>query len=108
MTKTDRSEYQVSHRWPIFLPDGRHFLYLACNFSGRLDRNMILLGSLDSAEKRVIVNASTNVAYADPGYLIYWRDNALVAQRFDVHSYSLTGEPRPISEAVQYLSLIHI
>ena len=102
VTKTDRSEYQVSHRWPIFLHDGRHFLYLACNFSGRLDHNMILLGSLDSAEKRVIVNASTNVAYADPGYLIYWRDNALVAQRFDLHSYSLTGEPRPISEAVQY------
>ena len=102
VTKTDRSEYQVSHRWPIFLPDGRHFLYLACNFSGQLDHNMILLGALDSAEKRVIVNASTNVAYADPGYLIYWRDSALVAQHFDLHSYSLTGEPRPISEAVQY------
>ena len=102
VTKTDRSEYQVSHRWPIFLPDGRHFLYLACNFSGRLDHNMVLLGSLDSDEKRVIVNASTNVAYVDPGYLVYWRDNALVAQRFDLRSYSLTGEPRPITEDVQY------
>ena len=102
VTKTDRSEYQVSHRWPIFLPDGRHFLYLACNFSGRLDHNMILLGSLDSDEKRVVINASSNIAYVDPSYLIYWRDNALVAQHFDLHSYSLTGEPRPISDAVQY------
>ena len=102
VTKPDFSQYQVSHRWPVFLPDGRHFLYLACNFSGRLDKNMIFIGALDSDEKRVVVNASTNVVYADPGYLVYWRDNGLVAQRFDLHSYSLSGEPRIVSDAVQY------
>jgi eukaryotic-like serine/threonine-protein kinase len=102
VTKPDPSQGQVSHRWPVFLPDGRHFLYLGCNFSGRLDKNMIFVGSLDSDENKVVVNASTNAIYADPGYLIYWRDNALVAQRFDLHSYSLTGEPRTVSDAVQY------
>jgi Tol biopolymer transport system component len=102
VTKPDPSLFQVSHRWPVFLPDGRHFLYLACNFSGRLDKNMIYVGSLDSDERRPIVNASTNAVYADPGYLLYWRDNALVAQRFDLHNYSLTGEPRTVSDAVQY------
>ena len=102
VTKPDVPQYQASHRWPVFLPDGRHFLYLACNFSGRLDKNMIFVGSLDSDEKRLIVNASTNAFYADPGYLLYWRDNALVAQRFDVHSYALAGEPRIVSDAVQY------
>ena len=102
VTKPDVSQYQVSHRWPVFLPDGRHFLYLACNFSGRLDNNVIFVGSLDSDEKRPIVSASTNAVYADPGYLLYWRDNALVAQRFDLHSYALAGEPRIVSDAVQY------
>ncbi|MBZ5547140.1 MAG: serine/threonine-protein kinase [Acidobacteriia bacterium] len=102
VTKPDVSQYQVSNRWPVFLPDGRHFLYLACNFSGRLDKNMIFVGSLDSDEKRPIVTASTNAVYADPGYLLYWRDNALVAQRFDLHNYSLAGEPRIVSDAVQY------
>ena len=102
VTKPEVSQFQVSHRWPVFLPDGRHFLYLACNFSGRLDKNMIFVGSLDSDEKRSIVNASTNAFYADPGYLVYWRDNALVAQHFDLHNYSLTGEPRIVSDAVQY------
>ena len=102
VTKPDVSQYQVSHRWPVFLPDGRHFLYLACNFSGRLDHNMIVVGSLDSDEKRLIVSASTNAVYADPGYLLYWRDNALVAQRFDLHNYSLVREPRIVSDAVQY------
>jgi len=102
VTTPDRSQSQVSHRWPVFLPDGRHFLYLACNFSGKLDKNQIIVGSLDSSEQHSIVSASTNALYADPGYLLYWRDNALVAQRFDLHSYSLTGEPRPVSDAVQY------
>src|SRR5207245_11298824 len=85
----DASQFQVSHRWPVFLPDGRHFLYLACNFSGRLDKNTIVVGSLDSDEKRPIANASTNAFYADPGYLVYWRDNAVVSQRFDLSTYAL-------------------
>jgi len=102
VTKPDVSQFQVSHRWPVFLPDGRHFLYLACNFSGRLDKNMIVVGSLDSDEKRPIANASTNAFYADPGFLVYWRDNALVAQRFDLRNYALSGEPRIVSDAVQY------
>src|ERR1700687_1192351 len=37
VTKPDASQFQVSHRWPAFLPDGLHLLYLACNFSGPPD-----------------------------------------------------------------------
>ena len=102
VTDPDPAQSQVSHRWPVFLPDGRHFLYLACNFSGKLDKNEIFAGSLDSADKRPVVNASTNAVYAEPGYLVYWRDNALVAQSFDLHNYALVGEPRIVSDAVQY------
>ena len=102
VTKPEVPQFQVSDRWPVFLPDGRHFLYLACNFSGHLDKNWIFVGSLDSDEKRPVVNASTNVVYAEPGYLLYWRDNALVAQHFDLHNYSLSGEAHIVSDAVQY------
>jgi serine/threonine protein kinase len=102
VTKPDASQAQVSHRWPVFLPDGKHFLYLACNFSGRLEKNMIFVSSLDSDEKRPVATASTNAVYTDPGYLVYWRDNALVAQRFDLRNFSLAGEPRIVSDAVQY------
>jgi len=102
VTKAEVSQFQVSNRWPVFLPDGRHFLYLACNFSGHLDKNWIFVGSLDSEERRPIVNASTNAVYVDPGYLLYWRDDALVAQRFDLHDYSVAGEPHILSDAVQY------
>jgi Tol biopolymer transport system component len=102
VTKLDASRFEASHRWPVFLPDGRHFLYLAANFAGHFEKNTIFLGSLDSGEKRPIVNASSNVAYANPNYLLYLRDTALVAQPFDSRSYELSGEPRTVSEEVQY------
>jgi hypothetical protein len=102
LTKPDATRFEASHRWPVFMPDGRHFLYLAANFSGHFESNEIFLGSLDSSEKRPIVSASSNFAYADPGYLLYMRDNALVAQRFDPKKYVLSGEPHTISDEVQY------
>jgi len=102
VTKPDAARLESSHRWPFFLPDGKHFLYLAANFSGQFDKNVILLGALDSSEKRTIVSSDSNPAYAEPGYLLYRRDNALVAQRFDPKTCALTGEPRAISDEVQY------
>jgi Tol biopolymer transport system component len=98
------ARFESSHRWPVFLPDGRHFLYLAANFSGHFDSNEIFMGSLDSDEKRPIVSASSNAAYADtgPGYLLFMRDNSLIAQKFDGRRFVLSGEARTISDEVQY------
>ena len=107
ITTPDPAQFQVSHRWPVFLPDGRHYIYLACNFSGYLDKNFIVLGSLDSNEKRNLVNASTNALYADPGYLLFWRDNALVAQRFDLRNYAVSGEPHIVNDAVHYIPQVN-
>ncbi len=78
MTRPDTTRFETSHRWPVFLPDGKHFLYLAANFSGQLEKNAIFLGSLDSQEKRLLVNTSANAAYAEPGFLVYLLDNLLV------------------------------
>jgi serine/threonine protein kinase/Tol biopolymer transport system component len=102
ITKPDTSRFETTHRWPVFLPDGKHFLYLAANFSGQLENNAIFLGSLDSQDKRLLVNTSANAAYAQPGYLLYLRDKTLVAQPFDRRRYVLSGEPHPLSDDVLY------
>jgi Tol biopolymer transport system component len=90
----------------VFLPDGIHYLFLAMNLSGRKDLYTIFLGSLNSAEKRVIVRTRANVAYAAPGYLLFYRDQTLFAQRFDLKTFELTGEPAPIMTQVQYFPRI--
>ena len=106
MTKPDTSRFETSHRWPVFLPDGKHFLYLAANFTGHTESNATFLGSLDSQERRQVVSTSANAAYAEPGYLLYLRDQTLVAQPFDLRRYVLSGEPHTVSDEVLYFSQV--
>ena len=98
----DASRNEYSHRWPLFLPDAKHFLYLAANFSGQKGANAIFLGSLDSDEKRFVVEGNANAAYAAPGYLVFPREQTLIAQRFDLKRFALTGEPSAILTDIQY------
>jgi eukaryotic-like serine/threonine-protein kinase len=102
VTQIDKSRGETSHRWPIFLPDGRHFLFLAASFSGYKDVDAIFAGSLDSKEKKLIVAAEANAAYAAPGYLLYYRDKTLLAQAFDAKSLTLKGEPTDFMTGIQY------
>jgi serine/threonine protein kinase/Tol biopolymer transport system component len=106
MRKPDTSRFEQSHRWPVFLPDGKHFLYLGANFGGKTEYNAIFLGSLDSQERRLLVSTSANVAYAEAGYLLYLRDRTLVAQPFDPRRYVLSGEPHTLSDEVLYTPLV--
>lgn len=92
-----------SLRWPVFLPDGRHYLYLAANFTGRKGVNAIFVGSLDSNEKRFVVDTTANAAYAAPGYLLFYRDKTLLAQSFDLRRFALRGEATTILPEIQYL-----
>ena len=102
VTKPDASRLEQSHRWPVFLLDQHHFLYLASNFGGKFERNTLYVGSLDSNERHQLLSASSNPAYADPGYLLYWQDNTVMAQPFDPRTFALSGQPRPITDGVQY------
>jgi eukaryotic-like serine/threonine-protein kinase len=107
MTKPDASHFESSHRWPVFLPDGKHFLYLVANFTGKFGNNAIFVGSLDSTEKRSLVSTSANAAYAEPGYLLYLRDKTLVAQPFDLRHYVLSGEPHTLSDEVLFFPQVY-
>ena len=107
VTKIDTSRAETGHRWPSFMPDGKHFIYLAANFSGRPGINAIFLGSLDSAEKHLLVQTSANASYSDPGYLLYMRDKTLVAQALNLRQFKLIGEPKTLSDAVLYFPQVY-
>jgi eukaryotic-like serine/threonine-protein kinase len=107
VTKLDTSRFEESHRWPVFLPDGKHFLYLAANFGDQSEKNAVFLGSLDSQERRLLVSSSANAVYTEPGYLLYLRDNkTLVAQQFDRRRYVLNGDAHPLSDEVLYFAQV--
>jgi serine/threonine protein kinase len=102
ITRPDHSRMEQSHRWPSFLPDQHHFLYLGANFGGHADQNIIVVGSLDGKESHRLLNVSSNAAYADPGYLLFQQGNSVLAQPFDTRSFTLSGRPTPVADDVQY------
>jgi Tol biopolymer transport system component len=101
----DKHSGESSHRWPTFLPDGKHYLYLADSLSGNTGADGIYMGALDSNEKRFVVNTPGNAAYA-AGYLVFMRDKTLLAQPFDVNTGALTRDPVAVFTQVQYLPKI--
>jgi Tol biopolymer transport system component len=99
VTVMDKSKHD-SHRWPVFLPDGKHFLYLAVVHTRVADSgDGIYFASLDGKENHFVMPTHTNVAYAD-GRLLFVRENTLMAQSFDAGKGALEGQPEPIAEDV--------
>ena len=76
-------------RYPYFLPDGRHFLIYA-------EPSGVWVGSLDSAEVKQVLTDNSPAVYAPEGYLIFIRNDALVAQGFDVKKLTVTGDAIPL------------
>ena len=103
ITTIDEAAQETTHRWATFLPDGRHFLYLAGSHLAESDsdRNSIYIASLDSPERKLLLHARSNAVYS-AGHLLFVRDRFLLAQPFDPDRRTLSGEPRPIAENVHY------
>jgi Tol biopolymer transport system component len=92
----DTERGNIQHSNPVFLPDGKHFLF---RMGGNQAANPggVWVGSLDSQEVKQVLTDNTNVAYAPPGWLVFVRNQALVAQAFDAGSLELKGDAMPIA-----------
>ena len=99
LTKFDTGKH-TTHRWPVFLPDGRHFLFFATNHSGGSEEG-IYFGSLDDGSYKHVVEADAQAQYAS-GYLLYHMQSQLLAQRFDPTAGTLSGDPIPVGGTVEY------
>ena len=100
VTALDVSRLENGHLWPHFLPDGNHFLYLA--LSANPENSAIYVGSLDSPERKLLLNVVSDVEYIPPGYLLFNREGTLMAQAFDAQGLELRGEAVPIAEGLQF------
>jgi eukaryotic-like serine/threonine-protein kinase len=104
-TELDASRHETSHRWPFFLPDGRHFLYTALAAVTPTEADAIFVGALGSNERQRLVDVvRSNAMYAPPGYLLFAREGALVAQPFDAKQRQLTGDSVVVADQVQTFS----
>ena len=101
-TTIDPTTGETSHRWPHFLPDGRHFLYTASTGTccPPTKPAIIRIGSLDPSEAPVtLLQAESSALYAS-GHVLFARNDTLMALPFDPEARQSTGEAFPLAEHV--------
>ncbi len=94
LTRPDSAKKESNHRWPYFLPDGKHVLFLAQRAEGGSpdDPSTIDVLSIETGERKELVRANSSPMYARGGHLLYWRDKNLLAQPFDPQRLELEDE----------------
>jgi len=97
-SKLDLAQAENSHRWPSFLPDGKHFLYWSRN-SRAGEPSVLYVGELGTLESKVLMKSETMAVYAS-GHLLFLRGQTLMAQPFNPSRLELSGEPVPVAEHV--------
>ena len=112
--KADASRREKAIRFPSFLPDGRHFLYLVGS-SATEKRPYLRLASIEDGKTAPLLNNCSRAQYAPgdpndsaspPGYLLYARDGNLMAQPFDSRRLRLVGDPIPTGQEIWPHALI--
>ena len=100
-TKLDPGKH-TTHRWPSFLPDGKHFLYLGTNHNGgNPAENGVYYASLDGKENRIIMASDSSAEYSN-GMLLFHAQSSLAAQPFDPASGKLSGDPVALVDKVYF------
>lgn len=98
ITPAAKDDAQFTDRNPLFLPDGKHFLFVQ---RGKNAVGSIYAGSLDGSEPKEILSSGSNTALVD-GYLFYVREGTLTAQEFDASSIRFKGKPIPVAANVDF------
>ncbi|HXI03760.1 MAG TPA: hypothetical protein VNI57_11355, partial [Candidatus Saccharimonadales bacterium] len=101
VTHLNKEHFDLAHRWPLFMPDGKHFLFYVVSTSNPSSSEFsgIYAGSLDSADTRMLLRVDSRMAYA-AGHMLYKQGASLMAQPFDPDTMELRGDPTPIAADV--------
>lgn len=89
------SPQQAGHRLPRFLPDGRHFLFYV---TGAPEARGVYVGTLDSKDTRRLFDADSRAEFVPPDYLMFLRQEALLAQRLNLETLDTIGEPIAVGD----------
>ncbi len=96
VTRTETTK-ETSHRFPQFLPDGRHFLYYVV---GTPESHGVYVGDLDGSRARRLLDVDSASVYESSGHLLFIRQGTLFAQEFDVTRLELKGNPFSVAERI--------
>ena len=98
VTTFDAGGGMVSQRWPAFLPDGRHFIFT--QMGARPEARGVFTSDLAGTPAVRLLPDDSSAVYAPDGYLLFGRDNALVAQPFDAPRLRVFGHAALVADGV--------
>jgi Tol biopolymer transport system component len=99
-----RTKEDQSHRWPMFLPDGDHFLFWAGNFSNDKDDRLsgIYLSSIEGKERKLVVLCHSSFGF-DAHHLFYADEQRqLVSLALDASNAMVSGSPTVVANVVGF------
>ncbi|MEO6463646.1 MAG: protein kinase, partial [Candidatus Eisenbacteria bacterium] len=102
VTVIDSTAGETAHRWPCFLPDGEHFLFLSLPF--KAGAAPAFVAALGRTGRSKVLEAQSAPVFAAPGFLLFERNAALMAQRFDARARRVRGEPFRVGPPAQKTS----
>jgi Tol biopolymer transport system component len=93
-----------SHRYPVPLPDGKHFLYTGWSNNSATLRTHggLFLGSLQGDPGRKLLDDKSSAALADSGWILLRRNDRLVAVPFDLEILRPGPEAMPVDADEMY------
>ena len=100
ITQVDSTKGETAHRWPVFLPGGKAFLFVIEKGSS-LDDAQIAAQRLDTGQRRLLVQGGTFPQYVPAAYLVYVHRGTLLAVPFDVDRLQVKGTAVAVGEDVQ-------
>ena len=70
------------------------------SYGGDTADQTLMVNTLDAGTPKTLFKTTSRVVYAPPGYLLFVRENTLVAQKFDAASAAVEGEAVPVGEGL--------
>ena len=104
VAQTELGLAEAGHRFPQFLPDGRHFLYYV---TGGPESRGIAVADLEGSEIRLLFDADTAAVFSAPDQLLFARRGTLYAQRFDPTRRELLGTAVAMPDEVAVDSTVY-
>src|SRR5271169_2056727 len=98
LSSLDEARHETSHRFPQFLPDQKHFLFVAQ--APQIPAARVAVASLDSPKPVMLEDVTSNAMFSN-NHLLYVVDNSLLVRAFDPGTVRFTGEPASVAEHVQ-------
>jgi len=99
-TVLDHTKKEASHSFPQVLSDDQSVIFTIENSGRSFDDATIVVQSLTTGKRRVLVEGGTCGRYVPTGHLLYGRSNSLFAVPFDLKRLAVIGTPVEVLSGV--------